>query len=162
MRKQYYFRPSPTGLLAWDVDRLVELSRKFSVRAVPLEEIQELDVALFGADEAPTWRSFAAHCRLVQEAELRYPIIRAANGAVMDGMHRVSKALIEGRDTIEPCSSIRIRNPIMSGACRTSFRTTGRPTSAEMQLVFAAAITIAGERTNRIETVEVRPGRPRR
>ena len=101
MRKQYYFRPSPAGLLAWDVDRLVELSRKFTVRAVPLEEIQELDEALFGADEASTWRSFAAHCRLVQEAELRYPIIRAANGAVMDGMHRVSKALIKGRHTIE-------------------------------------------------------------
>jgi hypothetical protein len=70
MRKQYYFRPSPVGLLAWDVDRLVELSRNFIVRAVPLEEIQELDDALFGADEAPTWRSFAAHCRLVQETEL--------------------------------------------------------------------------------------------
>jgi len=37
----------------------------------------------------------------VHEAELRYPITRAANGAVMDGMHRVSKALIEGRNTIE-------------------------------------------------------------
>jgi hypothetical protein len=101
MRKQYYFRPSQAGLLAWDVDRLVELSRKLTVRAVPLEEIQELDDALFGADEAPTWRSFAAHCRLVQEAELRYPIIRAADGAVMDGMHRVSKALIEGQNTID-------------------------------------------------------------
>ena len=82
MRKQYYFRPSPAGLLAWDVDRLVELSRNFTVRAVPLEEIRELDDALFGPDEAPTWRSFAAHCRLVQEAELRYPIIRAADGSV--------------------------------------------------------------------------------
>ena len=101
MRKQYYFRPSPAGLLAWDVDRLVELTRTFTVRAVALEEIQELDVAMFGADEAPTWRSFAAHCRLVQEADLRYPIIRAANGAVMDGMHRVSKAHIEGRVTID-------------------------------------------------------------
>ena len=101
MRKQYYFRPSPAGLLAWDVDRLVELTRTFAVRAVPLEEIRELDEARFGGDEAPTWRSFAAHCRLVQEAELRYPIIRAADGAVMDGMHRVSKALVEGRDTID-------------------------------------------------------------
>lgn len=101
MRKQYYFRPSPAGLLAWDVDRLVELSRNLTVREVPLTEIQEIDAALFGADEAPTWRSFAAHCRLVQEADLRYPIIRAANGAVMDGMHRVSKALVEGRGTIE-------------------------------------------------------------
>jgi hypothetical protein len=101
MRKQYYFRPSPAGLLAWDVDRLVDLSRTFTVRAVPLEEIRELDYALFGDDEPPTWRSFAGHCRLVHEAELRYPIIRAANGAVMDGMHRVSKALVQGRDTID-------------------------------------------------------------
>jgi hypothetical protein len=101
MRKQYYFRPSPAGLLAWDVDRLVELSRRFTVRAVRVTEIQELDDALFGGDEAPTWRSFAAHCRLVQEAELRYPIIRASNGAVMDGMHRVTRALLEGRDTID-------------------------------------------------------------
>jgi hypothetical protein len=101
MRKQYYFRPSPAGLLAWDVDRLVELSRTLPVRAVPLEEIRELDDPFSGADEAPTWRSFAAHCRLVQDAELRYPIIRAADGAVMDGMHRVCKALIEGRDAID-------------------------------------------------------------
>ena len=100
MRKQYYFRPSPAGLLAWDVDRLVALSRTFTVRAVPLTEIRELDDAFVGGDE-PTWRAFAEHCRLVQEAELRYPIIRAADGAVMDGMHRVTRALIEGRDTID-------------------------------------------------------------
>lgn len=101
MRKQYYFRPSPAGLLAWDVDRLVALSRDFPVRAVPLSEIRELDEAMFGEDEAPTWRSFAAHCRLVHDAELRYPIIRSAEGAVMDGMHRVTKALVEGRATID-------------------------------------------------------------
>lgn len=101
MRKQYYFRPSPSGLLAWDVDRLVQLSQEFSVRAVPLAEIHELDEAIFGEDEAPTWRSFAAHVRLVRDADLSYPIIRAANGAVMDGMHRVTKALVEDRTTIE-------------------------------------------------------------
>lgn len=33
MRKQYYFRSSPTGLLAWDVDRLLQLSGEFPVRA---------------------------------------------------------------------------------------------------------------------------------
>jgi hypothetical protein len=101
VRKQYYFRPSPAGLLAWDVDRLIELSRDFPIRAVALTEIRELDAAVFGEDEAPTWRTFAAHCRLVHEAELRYPIIRAAVGAVMDGMHRVTIALIEGRTSID-------------------------------------------------------------
>jgi len=101
MRKQYYFRPSEGGLLAWDVDRLVQLTREFPVRAIPLAEIRELDEAMLGQDEAPTWRAFAAHVRLVQEAELSYPIIRAANGAVMDGMHRVTKALLEGRANID-------------------------------------------------------------
>jgi hypothetical protein len=101
MRKQYYFRPSPSGLLAWDVDRLVQLAREFSVRAVPLADIRELDEAICGVDETVTWRSFAAHVRLVHDADLSYPIIRAANGAVMDGMHRVTKALVEGRATID-------------------------------------------------------------
>ena len=101
MRKQYYFRPSPNGLLAWDVDRLVRLSRDLPVRAVPLSEIRELDHAVFGEEEAPTWRSFAAHVRLVAETDLRYPIIRAADGPVMDGMHRVIKAVVEGRATID-------------------------------------------------------------
>jgi hypothetical protein len=101
MRKQYYFRPSPNGLLAWDVDRLVRLSRDLPVRAVSLNEIREFDEAVFGEEEPPTWRSFAAHVRLVHETDLRYPIIRAADGAVMDGMHRVTKAAVEGRDTID-------------------------------------------------------------
>lgn len=101
MRKQYYFRPSPDGLLAWDVDNLVHLSRELPVRAVPLAEIRELDEAFLGEDEPATWRSFAAHARLVQEADLAYPIIRSANGAVMDGMHRVTKALVQGRQSID-------------------------------------------------------------
>ena len=101
MRKQYYFRPSPDGLRAWDVDRLVHLARDFPVRAVPLSAIRELDEAVFGEDEPPTWRSLVAHVRLMDEAELSYPIILAADGAVMDGRHRVAKALREGRATID-------------------------------------------------------------
>jgi hypothetical protein len=100
MRKQYYFRESPRGLLAWDVDRLVCLTQGFPVRAVPLSEIQELDRAVFG-DEPPTWRSFVEHVRLVDAADLAYPIIRSADGSVMDGMHRVSKALAQGRDSVD-------------------------------------------------------------
>ena len=101
MRKQYYFRESPQGLQAWDVDRLVRLSREFPVRAVALVDIPELDEPFFGDDAEPTWRSFAEHARLVHEAKLKYPIILAADGAVMDGMHRVAKALGQGRLAID-------------------------------------------------------------
>lgn len=100
MRKQYYFRASPGGLLAWDVDRLVALTRDLPSRAVPLSAIRELDGPVFGEHEAPTWRSFVAHVQLVDAAELRYPIILAADGAVMDGMHRVAKALRDGLESV--------------------------------------------------------------
>jgi hypothetical protein len=39
VRKQYYFRASPRGLLAWDVDRLVRLSAPFQRKAVALAKI---------------------------------------------------------------------------------------------------------------------------
>jgi hypothetical protein len=41
------------------------------------------------------------HVRLIEEADLSYPIILSASGAVMDGMHRVAKAMREGRSRIE-------------------------------------------------------------
>ena len=38
--------------------------------------------------------------RLIDETDLGYPIILASDGSVMDGMHRVAKALLEGQETI--------------------------------------------------------------
>jgi len=101
VRKQYYFRPSERGLLAWDVDRLVAQSRDLPRKRVALAEIRELDERCFGDDEPPTWRGMIAHIRLIEEADLAYPIILSADGSVMDGMHRVAKAVLERRDTIE-------------------------------------------------------------
>ena len=101
MRKQYYFRPSDRGLLAWDVDRLVELTAAFPRRSIPLSAIRELDELWHGDDEKATWRAFIEHVKLLRDADLAYPIILSATGAVMDGMHRVAKAVLEGRDTIE-------------------------------------------------------------
>lgn len=101
MRKQYYFRQSPRGLLAWDVHRLIDLSRTFAVRSVPLSEIRELDHALDSNGEPVTWRHVVEHIALVRDADLAYPVILAADGAVMDGRHRVAKALLEGRATID-------------------------------------------------------------
>jgi len=48
-----------------------------------------------------TCRELAEHLRLAQEADLTYPIILSADGRVMDGMHRVMKAVLEDRAEIE-------------------------------------------------------------
>ena len=101
MRKQYDFPPSEQGILAWDVDRLIELSTQLPRRAVPLTAIRELDQDCHGDDERPTWRAMLEHIRLIDEADLAFPIILASNGAVMDGMHRVAKAVLHGRQEIE-------------------------------------------------------------
>ena len=101
MRKQYYFRQTDRGLLAWDVDRLVELSACFPRKRVPLAAIQELDEPWFGDGDQPTWRTMLGHIRLIDEANLSFPIILSANGAVMDGRHRVAKAALAGHDEIE-------------------------------------------------------------
>jgi len=101
MRKQYYFRQSSRGLLAWDVDRLVQLTSLLPRKHVRLREIRELDENCFGENEPSTWRALVEHVRLIEDADLAFPVILSATGAVMDGMHRIAKAALQGRDTIE-------------------------------------------------------------
>lgn len=102
MRKQYHLRPSEEGPLAWDVDRLIALTRDLPRRQVSLTAIKELDEPYwFGLNDTPTCRAVAAHARLIEETDLRHPIILFADGRVADGMHRVCKAVMLERSTIE-------------------------------------------------------------
>ncbi len=114
IRPQYYLRQSSEGLLAWDVRRLIELSRGFPVKPVDLSQVEELDETYWYDQEGdtPTCRSILQHMELVENASLEYPIILDQRGRVMDGMHRVCKAFREGRTAIsavrfavtpEPC-----------------------------------------------------------
>lgn len=103
MRQQYHFRDSPNGLMAWDVFRLIELSKELQVINVPLSEIQELDEAFWydlgGAH--PTCRNILEHADLINRADLSYPILMCKEGRVMDGMHRVCKAVLIGKSSIK-------------------------------------------------------------
>lgn len=101
VRKQYHFRPSARGLHAWDVDRLIALAAALPEQAVPLLEIVEVDTAYwFDHGYEPTVRAVVEHVRLVNEADLSHAIILGPEGGVMDGMHRVGKALLLGHSTI--------------------------------------------------------------
>jgi hypothetical protein len=98
MRKQYHFRPSAAGLRAWDIHRLVALSKQLEPELVLIANIRELDEPYWG--EPMTCRHVADHARLINEADLGYPVILANDGRIMDGMHRVLKALIQGQTYI--------------------------------------------------------------
>ncbi len=101
MRKQYHFRRSGRGLHAWDVDRLVALADTLPEQAVPLQDLVEIETPYwFDHGYQPTVRAVVEHVRLVNDADLTYPIILDPDGRVMDGMHRVAKALLLGHSTI--------------------------------------------------------------
>lgn len=65
---------------------------------VLLNSIWELDTPYWS--QPLTVRDVADHVRLVQAVDLTFPIILGSDGRVMDGMHRVVRALLEGHQTI--------------------------------------------------------------
>jgi hypothetical protein len=111
VRKQYNFWPGEQGLDAWDVDRLIELSRSLPVIDVPITSIAEVDSTYWFdyGRQRPTVRSVAEHARLIAEVDTSWPIILAADGRVMDGMHRVARAIVDGRETVR---AVRFNEPV--------------------------------------------------
>ena len=102
MRTQYHFQRTTRGFLAWDVQRLIDCSKELPVIEVQLDRIRELDESFWFIHEsdAPTCRRITEHARLMLDVDPTHPIILAQDGRVMDGMHRVCRALIDGRRSI--------------------------------------------------------------
>ena len=97
MRKQYHFWPGAEGLDAWDVDRLIDLSASIAAEEVPVTAIWEVDtVYWFDETQQPTVRKVLEHVRLLEEVDLSYRIILGPDGRVVDGMHPVARAILEG------------------------------------------------------------------
>ena len=81
----------PEGLL-WDAGNLQHIGGHGVSR-------REVDEAYWG--QPMTCRDVAEHARLIDESNFGFPIILSSDGRIMDGMHRVLKALIQGRSQIE-------------------------------------------------------------
>lgn len=81
----------------WNVARLVKAAEE---QGLP---VFDYDLRAFNSAHKYnfTWHEFAAHMRKVQDADLCYPIILHPNGTVMDGVHRIVKAIVAGFDTVK-------------------------------------------------------------
>ena len=112
MRKQYSLRRTPNGFDAWDVDRLVEIAAGLPVHDVALTDITELDEEYWFADSdmSATVRAVVQHAQLIAEVDPEHPIILDVHGRVMDGMHRVARALLDGRSSI-PAVQFEVQPP---------------------------------------------------
>lgn len=56
---------------------------------------------------ADTIANFCYQYKRVMDADLSYPIIQAPDGWIMDGYHRIAKAILEGRTTIK-CVRLKV------------------------------------------------------
>lgn len=111
MRRQYHSQCVGGRNLIWDVHRLVSLTQNYPVQQIPLSQIAELDESFWFEGELATCRAVALHAKLIQETDLAYPIILSSSGRVMDGMHRVCKALLENRPTVAAVRFVKDPEP---------------------------------------------------
>jgi hypothetical protein len=70
------------------------------VEPVALDEIGELDEDCWFQHGQATVRAVVAHARQINAADLTQPVILSADGEVLDGMHRIARALLDGRATV--------------------------------------------------------------
>ena len=84
------------GRHSWSVPRLFELARELPVMDVPLDHL-----SLYYTYEKLTLREMVMHMKAVNAADLDKPIILDEDGELMDGRHRLMKAMLEGAATIK-------------------------------------------------------------
>jgi len=94
------------GKLSWSVPRLFELSRDLKVMDIPIDHLN-----VYSTYKNLTLRELAGHVRAVIDADLSYPIILDEDGEIMDGRHRIMKALIDGEKTIKAVKFDENPNP---------------------------------------------------
>ena len=83
------------GRNSWSVPRLFELSRNLPVMSVPLDHL-----SVYHVYEKLTMREMVMHMKAVQDADLSKPIILDEDGELMDGRHRLMKAMLLGEREI--------------------------------------------------------------
>lgn len=84
------------GKHKWSVARLFELTRNFEVMEIPLDHLN-----IYSKYKELTLREMVMHMKATQEADLGCPIILDEDGELMDGRHRIMKALLMGENTIK-------------------------------------------------------------
>ena len=103
IRPQYHFRWIDGHLHSWDVRKLLVSAAHLPIQDIPLTKIKEIDEPYWFGEggDTPTCRRIMDHAAQVAGTDLAYPILLCADGRIMDGMHRVMKAVGLGHPTIK-------------------------------------------------------------
>jgi hypothetical protein len=85
----------------WLTKRLWTLAKDLTPFEFDISSFQGFDEdCWFGNHHQPTLKAVLDHVNRIQAADLKYPIILSENGLVMDGIHRICRAKLEGRTSL--------------------------------------------------------------
>ena len=87
---------SRLGSHNWSVARLITLAKDLPVMTIPLDHLN-----IYYKYKNLTLRELVGHMKSVNDADLKFPIILDEDGEVMDGRHRIMKALLTNKKAIK-------------------------------------------------------------
>ncbi len=86
----------------WKIKRLWLLAQDLPLVDYPVSSFDQLNEDIwFCGRIKPTISHVMDHFKRIQNADLSYPIILSQEGIVMDGIHRILKARVEGLLTVK-------------------------------------------------------------
>jgi hypothetical protein len=88
------------GERAWHIETIWRAAEGLPAEDVLIAQIQEVDEDCWFKSGPATVRAVVDHTRSILAADLGIPIILAADGQVLDGMHRIARAILAGHDTV--------------------------------------------------------------
>ena len=86
--------------LLWHTDRLWQAAENLPPFAIEIASIRELAQNCWFGAQPPTIREVLEHVERIRDTNLEYPIILNEDGSLMDGGHRLCKAILAGHTTI--------------------------------------------------------------
>ena len=85
----------------WLTKRLWELTKSLPVFEYEVTTFNGFDKDVwFGSQHKPTVNKVLDHYKKIEKAKFDYPIIISQDGIILDGVHRICRAYLDGRKTI--------------------------------------------------------------
>ena len=103
--KRLWSTPLADGSISFvRMQQLWDMAAGLPSKKVRVGDLNALDEIRWFSDrmqKLPTCRAVAEHARDIYEVDFQFPIILSPSGEVLDGMHRLCKAFLQGLEEID-------------------------------------------------------------
>ena len=116
MTTQFEGHTYSDGKAVWTVEELWLAADGLPVELMRVELfVEQLEGTCWthtGTEASPNW--VLEHTRRILDADMDFPIIIDKGGIVLDGIHRLCKAVLEGREFVSVQRLVQMPSPTLS------------------------------------------------